>query len=176
MIKGTKLVKFKILGKKWAFSSFLNFEPNQVQELAGNLATKESNGNHGDGSSRGRLRLTLAGVGVASFGRPPGQVVVEVLTQLTVQTLGVMVAHTSAVNLQKGWKGACSRHQKPLYRTRCKIIDILKQEESTDFSSSLNMLRRRNSTLCKCKYNLFIKEALSRNVYYSISEYKLKDT
>lgn len=45
--------------------------------------------------------LTLAGVGVASLSWSPGHVIVEVITLLTVQTLGVMVTHTSAVNLKK---------------------------------------------------------------------------
>lgn len=45
--------------------------------------------------------LTLAGVGVASLGWSPGQVIVEVITLLTVQTLGVMVTHTPAVDLRK---------------------------------------------------------------------------
>lgn len=45
--------------------------------------------------------LTLAGVGVASLSWSPGQVVVKVITLLTVQTIGVVVTHTPAVNLKK---------------------------------------------------------------------------
>ena len=44
--------------------------------------------------------LTLAGVGVASLGWPPGQVIAEIITLFTVQTPSVMVAHTPAVNLK----------------------------------------------------------------------------
>lgn len=43
--------------------------------------------------------LTLAGVSVAPLGRSPGQVIVEVITLLTVQALCVVVTHTPAVNL-----------------------------------------------------------------------------
>lgn len=49
--------------------------------------------------------LTLAGMGVASLSWSPGQIIVEVITLLTVQTLSVMVTHTSAVNLKKRWVG-----------------------------------------------------------------------
>lgn len=59
--------------------------------------------------------LTLAGVTVASLSWSPGQVIVEVITLLTVQALGVVVTHTPAVNLKqrhgKGelWEGeACA--------------------------------------------------------------------
>lgn len=45
--------------------------------------------------------LTLAGVGAASLGWSPGQVVVEVVTPLTVQTFGIVVAHAPAVNLER---------------------------------------------------------------------------
>lgn len=45
--------------------------------------------------------LTLAGVCVASLSRSPGQVVVKVTALLTVQPLGVMIAHTPAVNLNQ---------------------------------------------------------------------------
>lgn len=44
--------------------------------------------------------LTLAGVGVASLSWSPGQVVVKVITLLTVQTIGVVVTHTPAMNLK----------------------------------------------------------------------------
>lgn len=43
--------------------------------------------------------LTLAGVGVSSLRWPPRQIVVEVLTALAVQTLGVVIAYTAAVDL-----------------------------------------------------------------------------
>ena len=43
--------------------------------------------------------LTLAGIGVVSLCRPPGQVVVEVLTVLTVQTLCVVVTHAVTMDL-----------------------------------------------------------------------------
>lgn len=43
--------------------------------------------------------LTLAGVSVASFSRSPRKVMVEILTLLTVQTLGVMVAHAVTMDL-----------------------------------------------------------------------------
>ena len=49
--------------------------------------------------------LTLAGIGAASLSWFPGQVIVEVITYLTVQTLGVMVTHTPAVNLKTRRKG-----------------------------------------------------------------------
>lgn len=45
--------------------------------------------------------LTLAGMSVASLGWSPGQVIVEVITLLTVQALGVVVTHTPAVNLKQ---------------------------------------------------------------------------
>lgn len=45
--------------------------------------------------------LTLAGIGVGSLGRPPGQVIVEVAALLAVQSLGVVVADASAVHLKK---------------------------------------------------------------------------
>lgn len=44
--------------------------------------------------------LTFAGIGVASLSRPPGQVMVEVPTLLTVQALRVVVTHAVPVNLQ----------------------------------------------------------------------------
>lgn len=47
------------------------------------------------------LLLTLAGVCVAAFSWSPGQVVVKVTALLTVQPLGVVIAHTPAVNLKK---------------------------------------------------------------------------
>lgn len=47
-----------------------------------------------------RCGLTSAGIGVASLSWPPGQIVVEILTLLAVQALGVVVAHAVAVNLQ----------------------------------------------------------------------------
>lgn len=43
--------------------------------------------------------LTLAGVGVSSLGRSPGQIVVKVLTALTVQSLSVVITHTAAMDL-----------------------------------------------------------------------------
>lgn len=43
---------------------------------------------------------TFASMGVASFSGLPGQVMIEVLASLTVQPLGVVVAHTVAMNLQ----------------------------------------------------------------------------
>lgn len=48
-----------------------------------------------------RIGLTLAGVCVAALRRPPRLVVVEVITLLTVQTFGIMVANTSAMNLKR---------------------------------------------------------------------------
>lgn len=52
-------------------------------------------------SARGdRTGLTFAGVGVASLSRSPGQIVVEVLTLLTVQAFSVVVTHAVTMNLQ----------------------------------------------------------------------------
>lgn len=44
--------------------------------------------------------LTLAGIGVASFCRSPGKIVVEILTLFTVQTFSVVVTHAVTMNLQ----------------------------------------------------------------------------
>ena len=55
--------------------------------------------------SASAIFLTLAGVGVAALGWPPGQVIVEVVTLLTVQSFGIVVAHTPPVYL-----GAREKH------------------------------------------------------------------
>lgn len=47
--------------------------------------------------------LTLAGISVVALRWSPGQVVVEIIALFTVQSFGVVVAHTPAVNLIKRW-------------------------------------------------------------------------
>lgn len=51
--------------------------------------------------------LTLAGIGVAPLGWSPRQVVMEIHTLFTVQTFGVVVAHTVTMNLQTQWNTSC---------------------------------------------------------------------
>lgn len=48
--------------------------------------------------------LTLAGVGVSSLRRSPRQIVIKVLTTLTVQALCVVVAHTATMDLNTTYK------------------------------------------------------------------------
>lgn len=44
--------------------------------------------------------ITLAGIGVATLGWFPGQIIIEIITLLTVQSLCIMLAHTSPVHLE----------------------------------------------------------------------------
>lgn len=52
-----------------------------------------------DKSTADQRRLTFAGIGVASLGWSPRQVMVEILTLFTVKTLGVVVTHAVPMNL-----------------------------------------------------------------------------
>lgn len=52
-----------------------------------------------------RISLTPAGMTVAIFSRTPGQVMIEILTPLTVEATSVMFADAGPMNLEGGQAG-----------------------------------------------------------------------